>query len=100
MEALRWFPGLGLPWLRCPKSAKVRFGRLHCCCVRVQARGYPLLSTAFHCCCVRVQARGYGAPEIVTCGRDGCVRVWDVRQHDAPVAAFEPADTDNIRDCW
>ncbi|KAF5840799.1 WD40-repeat-containing domain protein, partial [Dunaliella salina] len=46
------------------------------------------------------QARGYGAPEIVTCGRDGCVRVWDVRQYDAPVAAFEPADSGNIRDCW
>lgn len=46
------------------------------------------------------QARGYGAPEIATCGRDGCVRVWDVRQQDAPVAAFEPADTGNIRDCW
>eukprot|EP00955_Chlamydomonas_euryale_P036404 350426-Chlamydomonas_euryale.AAC.7 len=46
------------------------------------------------------QAKGYGAPELVTCGRDGCVRVWDVRQHDAPVAAFEPADSSNIRDCW
>lgn len=47
-----------------------------------------------------MQARGYGAPEIATCGRDGCVRVWDVRQQDAPVAAFEPADASNIRDCW
>ncbi|KAL6763097.1 WD40-repeat-containing domain protein [Haematococcus lacustris] len=46
------------------------------------------------------QARGCGAPELVTCGRDGCVRVWDVRQQDAPVAAFEPADSSNIRDCW
>uniref|UniRef100_A0A7S0VM47 Uncharacterized protein n=1 Tax=Polytomella parva TaxID=51329 RepID=A0A7S0VM47_9CHLO len=46
------------------------------------------------------EAKGYGAPEIVTCGRDGCVRVWDVRQNTAPVAAFEPADSDNIRDCW
>ena len=26
------------------------------------------------------QAKGYGAPELVTCGRDGAVRVWDVRQ--------------------
>ncbi len=43
------------------------------------------------------QAKGYGAPELVTCGRDGCVRVWDVRQQDAPVAAFEPADPTNIR---
>ncbi|MEW5301400.1 MAG: hypothetical protein WDW36_004261 [Sanguina aurantia] len=46
------------------------------------------------------QAKGYGAPELVTCGRDGCVRVWDVRQPDAPVAAFEPSDPSNIRDCW
>lgn len=46
------------------------------------------------------QVRGYGAPEIATCGRDGCVRVWDVRQDDAPVAAFEPADPAHIRDCW
>lgn len=28
------------------------------------------------------------------------MRVWDVRQPDAPVAAFEPADAANIRDCW
>lgn len=51
------------------------------------------------CGCVRgwPQAKGYGAPEIATCGRDGCVRVWDVRQPDAPVAAFEPADPNNVR---
>eukprot|EP00873_Tetraselmis_striata_P043052 jgi/Tetstr1/463316/TSEL_008240.t1 len=48
------------------------------------------------------QAKGYGAPELVSCGRDGCVRVWDVRQKDAPVAAFEPGKEDraNPRDCW
>ncbi|KAF8061309.1 WDR92 [Scenedesmus sp. PABB004] len=45
-------------------------------------------------------AYGFGPPELVTCGRDGCVRVWDVRQHDAPTAAFEPADPTNVRDCW
>jgi hypothetical protein len=48
-------------------------------------------------CAACLQALGYGPPELVTCGRDGCVRVWDVRQEDAPVAAFEPADTNNIR---
>ncbi len=52
------------------------------------------------CVCVHTKSRGYGAPEVVTCGRDGCVRVWDIRQQDAPVAAFEPADSSNIRDCW
>lgn len=46
---------------------------------------------------IYTQALGYGPPELVTCGGDGCVRVWDVRQEDAPVAAFEPADSNNIR---
>jgi hypothetical protein len=27
---------------------------------------------------------------VATGGRDGAVRVWDTRQHDAPVAAFLP----------
>ena len=27
---------------------------------------------------------GYGAPEIATCGRDGCVRVWDMRLRCGP----------------
>ena len=46
------------------------------------------------------QAKGYGAPELVTSGRDGAVRVWDVRQRDAPVACFEPGDGVKARDCW
>jgi len=41
-----------------------------------------------------------GAPELVTGGRDGCVRVWDPRQK-APVLALEPANKDTIvPDCW
>ncbi len=36
------------------------------------------------------QAKGYGPPEMASCGLDGCVRVWDVRQQDQPVASFEP----------
>eukprot|EP00003_Mantamonas_plastica_P000726 TRINITY_DN1055_c0_g1_i4.p1 TRINITY_DN1055_c0_g1~~TRINITY_DN1055_c0_g1_i4.p1 ORF type:complete len:267 (-),score=88.87 TRINITY_DN1055_c0_g1_i4:329-1129(-) len=43
---------------------------------------------------------GGGAPEIVTGGRDGCVRVWDPRQDDAPVAELEPEDKKDARDCW
>lgn len=27
---------------------------------------------------------------MASCGSDGCVRVWDVRQEDQPVASFEP----------
>ncbi|WIA34433.1 hypothetical protein OEZ86_012767 [Tetradesmus obliquus] len=66
----------------------------------------PLLDVQAHASIVNAidafggQSYGYGPPELVTCGRDGCVRVWDVRQHDAPVAAFEPANSNNVRDCW
>eukprot|EP00916_Digyalum_oweni_P018026 GHVL01030148.1.p1 GENE.GHVL01030148.1~~GHVL01030148.1.p1 ORF type:complete len:270 (-),score=51.34 GHVL01030148.1:42-851(-) len=44
---------------------------------------------------------GYGAPEIVTGGRDGCVKVWDKRV-DTPVLSLEPAVSDNCAraDCW
>lgn len=42
----------------------------------------------------------YGAPELVTGGSDGCVRVWDPRQ-EAPVVSLEPADSEAIKpDCW
>jgi WD repeat-containing protein 92 len=43
-----------------------------------------------------------GAPEIVTGSRDGCVKVWDPRQKDQPVAcmsAAEPGEAGS-RDCW
>ncbi|CEM07612.1 unnamed protein product [Vitrella brassicaformis CCMP3155] len=42
---------------------------------------------------------GYGAPELVTGGRDGCVRVWDPRQEDA-VVALEPVEGETPADCW
>lgn len=42
---------------------------------------------------------GGGAPEIVTGGADGCVRVWDPRVPDA-VMALEPAPSESKRDCW
>jgi len=42
---------------------------------------------------------GFGAPEIVTGGRDGCVRLWDPRVQE-PVLALEPEDGQPARDCW
>lgn len=42
---------------------------------------------------------GNGAPELVTGGRDGCVRVWDPRQQSA-VLSLEPVDKDHVPDCW
>ncbi|XP_074657007.1 dynein axonemal assembly factor 10-like [Tubulanus polymorphus] len=43
---------------------------------------------------------GEGAPELVTAGRDGCVKVWDPRQKDKPVAIMEPNEGETKRDCW
>ena len=42
---------------------------------------------------------GFGAPEIVTGGRDGCVRLWDPRVNE-PVLALEPSEGQTPRDCW
>jgi WD repeat-containing protein 92 len=42
---------------------------------------------------------GGGAPEIVTGGRDGCVRLWDTRVPE-PVLALEPGEGQPARDCW
>ena len=49
-------------------------------------------------CCLSAHAGG--APELVTGGRDGCVKVWDVRQKAEPVADMSPAEGTEIRDCW
>ncbi|KAL3137434.1 Dynein axonemal assembly factor 10 [Trebouxia sp. C0010 RCD-2024] len=46
------------------------------------------------------QSNGFGPPEMVSCGSDGCVRVWDVRQDDQPVSSFEPLKGSQARDCW
>ena len=65
--------------------------------------GKPVYQTQAHASIINAidgcggQARGYGAPELVTCGRDGAVRVWDVRQEGAPVAAFEPKEGQQVR---
>mmetsp|Transcript_3188 Transcript_3188/g.6448 ORF Transcript_3188/g.6448 Transcript_3188/m.6448 type:complete len:358 (-) Transcript_3188:22-1095(-) len=45
------------------------------------------------------QGIGFGAPELVTGGRDGCVRVWDPRV-ETPVLSLEPEDGQSARDCW
>lgn len=42
---------------------------------------------------------GSGAPEIVTGGRDGIVKVWDPRV-DYPVMNLEPESNASRRDCW
>lgn len=42
---------------------------------------------------------GGGAPEIVTGGRDGAVRLWDPRL-PTPVIALEPAEGQVARECW
>jgi WD40 repeat protein len=42
---------------------------------------------------------GCGAPELVTCSRDGAVRVWDPRV-EQPVICLEPEEGETRRDCW
>lgn len=42
---------------------------------------------------------GGGAPELVTGGHDGCVKVWDPRIKE-PVASLEPSPGQANRDCW
>ena len=43
---------------------------------------------------------GEGAAELVTCGRDGCVKVWDLRQKESPVAVIEAEQGQTRQDCW
>ena len=43
------------------------------------------------------QFEGYGPPELATGGKDGCLRVWDIRQPGTAVAAFEPAAADQVK---
>ena len=42
---------------------------------------------------------GSGAPELVTGGRDGAVRLWDPRLPE-PVLSLEPAAGEAARECW
>ena len=41
----------------------------------------------------------YGAPELVTGGKDGCVKVWDQRTR-LPVVTLNPDKSSSARDCW
>jgi WD40 repeat protein len=43
---------------------------------------------------------GKGSPEIITAGRDGAVKIWDIRQRDKPVVSLEPDEGEVTRDCW
>jgi hypothetical protein len=78
-------------------------GRLQVWDLERGAAGAPVFDAQAHASIVNAadgfggRAAGYGPPEIATAGRDGAVRVWDVRQADAPVAAFEPADGGSAR---
>lgn len=62
----------------------------------------PLFATKAHAKIINsIDAiSGPGAPEVVTGSRDGCVRVWDFRQKDAPVASLEPGSAGDAVDCW
>jgi len=40
-----------------------------------------------------------GAPELVTGGKDGCVRIWDPRV-DHAVVTLSPDKSSSARDCW
>lgn len=78
-------------------------GRLQIFDLAAGGRGGPLFDAQAHAGIVNSvdgfggRAAGYGPPEIASGGRDGAVRVWDVRQPGAPVAAFEPADAGGAR---
>jgi len=42
---------------------------------------------------------GKGAPEIVTAGRDGSIKVWDPRQQE-PVSCMAPMEGEKAREAW
>lgn len=42
---------------------------------------------------------GGGAPELVTGGRDGVVKLWDPRMAE-PILSIEPAAGESGRECW
>lgn len=42
----------------------------------------------------------YGAPELVTGGKDGCVKVWDQRQKQPTAVLNSDKSSSAPRDCW
>lgn len=62
-----------------------------------QAKGHTSIINAIDGC--GGLGIGGGAPELVTGGRDGCVKVWDTRQA-THVADMSPALGSEVRDCW
>jgi len=58
-------------------------------------KGHQTLVNAVDAC--GGTSRGGGAPELVSAGRDGLVRLWDIRQKE-PVATI--GSPENGRDCW
>jgi len=42
---------------------------------------------------------GFGNNEIATSSRDGCVKLFDIREKD-PVVELEPAQGEDIPDAW
>ncbi|KAF2360626.1 WD40 repeat [Trinorchestia longiramus] len=45
-------------------------------------------------------SNGKGAPELVTGGSDGLVKVWDLRQDNGPVVTIAPEKDSHKPDCW
>jgi WD40 repeat protein len=41
-----------------------------------------------------------GPPEVATASRDGCVKVWDIRQRDKAVVTISPSEGEKTRDAW
>ncbi|KAL9651222.1 hypothetical protein ABK040_006223 [Willaertia magna] len=50
--------------------------------------------------CIDGCGLSYGPPEIITGSKDGCVKIWDVRQRSKAVVSLEPQQQSSSADCW